>query len=43
MLGGGLDYRIGQFRIRLEGQWIDAEDADKANYIGIAGIYGFKL
>lgn len=40
-LGGGIQWDIGNFGIRAETLWVDAEDADKAMMFGLAGLFKF--
>jgi OOP family OmpA-OmpF porin len=42
-LGGGVQWNLDNFGIRLETLWVDAEDADKAMMFGLAGLYKFSL
>ena len=40
-LGGGVQWNLGQFGIRGEVLWVDAEDADTAMMYGVSGLYKF--
>lgn len=40
-LGGGVQWDIGNFGIRGEALWVDAEDADKAMMFGVSGLFRF--
>ncbi len=40
-LGGGVQWDISNFGIRLETLWVDAEDADKALMWGVSGLFKF--
>lgn len=40
-LGGGVQWNIGDFGVRGELLWVDAEDADKAMMWGVSGLWKF--
>lgn len=40
-LGGGVQWNIGDFGVRGEMLWVDAEDADKAMMFGVSGLWKF--
>lgn len=40
-LGGGVQWNIGNFGIRGEALWVDAEDADEAMMWGVSGLWRF--
>lgn len=40
-LSGGVQWNLGQFGIRGEVLWVDAEDADTAMMYGVSGLYKF--
>jgi OOP family OmpA-OmpF porin len=40
-LGGGVQWDIGNFGIRGEALWVDAEDADQAMMFGVSGLWRF--
>jgi OOP family OmpA-OmpF porin len=40
-LGGGLEWHLGNFGIRGEALWVDAEDADTAMMYGVSGVLRF--
>ncbi len=40
-LGGGVQWNIGNFGVRGELLWVDAEDADQAMSYGVSGLFRF--
>jgi OOP family OmpA-OmpF porin len=40
-LGGGVQWNTGNFGVRGEALWVDAEDADKSMMFTISGLYRF--
>lgn len=40
-LGGGVQWNLGNFGVRGELLWVDAEDADKAMMWGVSGLWKF--
>lgn len=40
-LGGGVQWDIGNFGVRLETLWVDAEDSDEAMMYGLSGLWKF--
>lgn len=40
-LGTGLEYRMGRWSIRGEGQWVDIEDTDKSLILMISAAISF--
>lgn len=40
-LGGGVQWNIGNFGIRGEALWVDAEDADEAMMYNVSGLFRF--
>ncbi len=40
-LGGGVQWNIGNFGIRADALWVDAEDADEAMMFGVSGLFKF--
>ena len=39
--GGGFEFKVGSFGIRVEADWVDVEDSDQAVVYGLYGVYNF--